>query len=163
MITRPLLRALRNDLPMAVTLRQMKEQAPEFKTVDGAVRFLCPHCHEMFAAVNPRNNLAHCFNCGANTNNIDLLVAVGYRFTEAVAVLTGWLDEHNRRRAAQLRMLAAPPTALHPPQTPPEGPTPTACLTTPRPPQKPRDGPSAVGAILRQEFARAGPGQGDPP
>ncbi len=32
------------------------------------------------ATVNPRNNLAHCFSCGRNFNNIDLLMTQGYDF-----------------------------------------------------------------------------------
>jgi predicted RNA-binding Zn-ribbon protein involved in translation (DUF1610 family) len=39
---------------------------------EGYFRFLCPGCGEMLATVNPRNNLAHCFCCQKNINNIDL-------------------------------------------------------------------------------------------
>ncbi len=41
----------------------------------------------MQATVNPRNNLAHCFYCRKNLNNVDLLLTVGYDFATAVAVL----------------------------------------------------------------------------
>ncbi len=51
----------------------------------------------MLAYINPRNNLAHCFACHANFNNIDLLRAVGYRFTAAVARLESWLAQHESR------------------------------------------------------------------
>ena len=45
---------------------------------EGYFRFLCPHCGEMRATVNPRNNLAHCFSCKKNLNNIDLLMTLDY-------------------------------------------------------------------------------------
>jgi len=53
--------------------------------------FLCPACSEMLVAVNPRNNLAHCFHCQKNWNNIDLLLACDYNFADAVALLESWL------------------------------------------------------------------------
>ena len=40
---------------------------------EGYFRFVCPQCGEQRATVNPRNNLAHCFCCQMNWNNIDLL------------------------------------------------------------------------------------------
>jgi hypothetical protein len=43
---------------------------------EGYFRFLCPHCGEMRATVNPRNNLAHRFCCKKNLNNIDLLMTL---------------------------------------------------------------------------------------
>jgi len=51
-----------------------------------------PRC----ATVNPRNNLAHCFSCGKNINNIDLMMLAGHDFIPAVAILEGWLEEHRR-------------------------------------------------------------------
>ncbi len=51
----------------------------------------------MQAAVNPRNNLAHCFGCNKNLNTIDLLMTVGYNFVSAVAILEGWLVRHQSR------------------------------------------------------------------
>ncbi len=47
---------------------------------EGYFRFLCPRCGEMRATVNPRNNLAHCFCCQKNLNNIDLLITLDYDF-----------------------------------------------------------------------------------
>lgn len=46
-----------------------------------------PHCGEMRATVNPRNNLAHCFCCKKNLNNIDLLRQLDYDFQSAVTLL----------------------------------------------------------------------------
>ena len=93
-ITRELLRVLRNDLPMPVTFQRLGKQAPYFKTVEGRFRFQCPHCAETLAVVNPRNNLAHCFGCGRNINNIDLLRSLGYGFRDAVTLLQVWQRQH---------------------------------------------------------------------
>ncbi len=51
----------------------------------------------MQATVNPRNNLAHCFYCTKNLNNIDLLLTLGYDFRTAVAVLEQLLERHEAR------------------------------------------------------------------
>ena len=50
--------------------------------------------------MNPRNNLAHCFACEQNFNNIDLLIALGYEFLAAVELLEQWLRTHGERRTA---------------------------------------------------------------
>jgi hypothetical protein len=63
-----------------------------------AHRFLCPACGELRATVNPRNNLAHCFCCGRNFNNIDLLIALGDDFVSAVEVLEQWLVKHREHQ-----------------------------------------------------------------
>jgi DNA primase len=46
--------------------------------------------------VNPTNNLAHCFSCGENINNIDLMMLSGHDFLPAVMILEGWLEEYQR-------------------------------------------------------------------
>jgi hypothetical protein len=89
-----LLRRIRNDLPMAVTIAALGRDGPPSKLRDGRFCFLCPRCSEMLAYVNPRNNLAHCFACHTNLNSIDLLRAAGYDFRSAVALLEHWLDHH---------------------------------------------------------------------
>ena len=58
-----LLRRIRNDLPMAVTIAALGREGPPSKLRDGRFVFLCPRCGELLAAINPRNNLAHCFAC----------------------------------------------------------------------------------------------------
>ena len=63
MISDELLRAIRNDLPMKVTILRLGRQGPPSKHSEGYFRFLCPSCGELRATVNPRNNLAHCFSC----------------------------------------------------------------------------------------------------
>jgi hypothetical protein len=101
MISDELLRAIRNDLPMKVTILRLGRQGPPSKDFAGYFRFLCPACGELRATVNPRVNLAHCFCCGQNFNNIDLLIALGYDFLAAVEVLEPWLRQHRERRTAR--------------------------------------------------------------
>jgi transcription elongation factor Elf1 len=77
MISKDLLRSIRNDLPMKLTIVRLGRHGPITKPSDGYFRFPCPACGELRATVNPRNNLAHCFCCGQNFNNIDLLMNHG--------------------------------------------------------------------------------------
>jgi hypothetical protein len=109
MITRPLLRSLRNDLPMPFTFQQLGNEAPYAKTVEGRFRFVCPHCGDLQAILNPRNNLAHCFACGRNLNNIDLLMALGYPFRAAVVRLQQYLRLHHQQQAEPQQAEPAPP------------------------------------------------------
>ncbi len=99
MISADLLRRLRNDLPMPVTIAALGREGPPAKMSEGYFRFLCPHCGEMRATVNPRNNLAHCFCCQKNLNNIDLLLTLDYDFHTAVALLERWLHQYQAQQA----------------------------------------------------------------
>ncbi len=99
MIPKELLRAIRNELPMNVTIVQLGRQGPVSKQFEGYFRFICLQCGEFRATVNPRNNLAHCFSCGRNFNNIDLLMALGYDFHSAVEVLEQWLRSQREQHA----------------------------------------------------------------
>jgi DNA primase len=101
MIDAELLRRIRNDLPMPVTIAALGSDGPPAKRSEGYFRFLCPHCGDMQATVNPRNNLAHCFNCTKNLNNIDLLMKLGYDFRTAVAVLQQLLQRYEDRLPKQ--------------------------------------------------------------
>ena len=96
MITRDLLRDIRNDLPMKLTIARLRQHGPISKQSDGYFRFQCPGCGELRATVNPKNNLAHCFSCGENYNNIDLMMILGHDFLPAVDILKGWLEEYQR-------------------------------------------------------------------
>jgi DNA primase len=96
MITKDLLRAIRNDLPMKLTVVRLGRHGPIAKYSDGYFRFQCPRCDELRATVNPKNNLAHCFSCGENFNNIDLMMIQGHDFLPAVEILRSWLDEYRR-------------------------------------------------------------------
>ena len=97
-MTADLLRRIRNDLPMRFTIASLGRDGPPSKMSEGYFRFLCPHCGEMLATVNPRNNLAHCFACEKNLNNIDLLMLLGYDFRAAVGILKRWLDQYQARQ-----------------------------------------------------------------
>src|SRR5438045_1139154 len=99
MVGAELLRRIRNDLPMPVTIVALGRNGPPSKWSEGDFRFLCPGCGELRATVNPRNNLAHCFCCQRNFNNIDLLIHLGYEFRTAVEILQAWLDQHVARQA----------------------------------------------------------------
>jgi DNA primase len=99
MISKDLLRRLRNDLPMPVTIAALGREGPPSKMSEGYFRFLCPHCGEMRATVNPKNNLAHCFCCKKNLNNIDLLVNLDYDFQSAVALLERYLNDYQAQQA----------------------------------------------------------------
>lgn len=96
MITQDILRAIRNDLPMKLTVTRLGQFGPIAKQNDGYFRFQCPACRELRATVNPRNNLAHCFCCNENFNNIDLMIVLGHDFLPAVDILKNWLQEYRR-------------------------------------------------------------------
>ena len=71
---------------MLVTIAALGRAGPPAKMSEGYFRFLCPGCGEMLATVNPRNNLAHCFCCKKNLNNIDLLLTLDYELIVCGAV-----------------------------------------------------------------------------
>jgi hypothetical protein len=98
MVSADLLRRIRNDLPMAVAIAALGRDGPPSKMRDGRFCFLCPHCAEMLAYINPRNNLAHCFACHKNLNNIDLLRAAGHDFRSAVTILERVLNQYQTQR-----------------------------------------------------------------
>ena len=102
-----LLRRIRNDLPLHVTIAALGRKAPPSKWSEGFFRFLCPGCGEMKATVNPRNNLAHCFCCLTNLNNIDLLMTLGYEFRPAVLILQTWLEQYEARQGMKRQSPAA--------------------------------------------------------
>jgi len=103
MIDAELLRCLRNDLPMSFAVATLGREGPISKVIEGHFRFACPGCGELRATVNPRTNLAHCFACGKNTNNIDLLIALGHSFVHAVALLESWLAHYQAHHAKTSR------------------------------------------------------------
>ncbi len=100
MISAELLRRIRNELPMAVTIAALGRDGPPSKIRNGRFVFLCPRCAEMLAYINPRTNLARCFACHTNLNNIDLLRQLGYDFTATVALLERWLTHYQAQRPA---------------------------------------------------------------
>ena len=107
-IAKDLLRRIRNDLPMPATIAALGRAGPPSKMSEGYFRFLCPRCGEMRATVNPRTNLARCFCCRQNLNNIDLLLTLDYDFRAAVALLERWLTQYQARQAQKQKL---PPPA----------------------------------------------------
>lgn len=94
MITKDLLWSIRNELPMKLTIQRLGNFGPIAKQSDGYFRFACPNCRELRATVNPSNNLAHCFSCDENFNNIDLMMIQGHDFLPAVGILENWLLQY---------------------------------------------------------------------
>ena len=80
--SRQLLYRIRNEIPLAALLADL--QWPH-KTRDGRLCLVCPRCGEFLTVVNPRTNLARCFQCEVNFNTIDLTMAIKeHDFVEAV-------------------------------------------------------------------------------
>jgi hypothetical protein len=86
MIDPDLLRLIRIELPMAVLIAALGRDGPPSKIREGRFVFLCPYCGERETAINPRNNLAHCFSYANNLNTIDLVRTLGYDFIGAITV-----------------------------------------------------------------------------
>ncbi len=109
MITAELLRRIRNDLPMSVTIAALGRQGPPAKMSEGYFRFLCPGCGEMLATVNPATTSPTASPAKRNLNNIDLLLTLDYDFRAAVALLERWLNDYQARQAK--KKSPTPPTA----------------------------------------------------
>jgi hypothetical protein len=101
---------------------------PITKQSDGYFRFQCPACGELRATVNPRNNLAHCFCCGQNFNNIDLLMIRRLRlrpgcrkFCSIGCGSTRKIEAVRNRRAGRSSFFRTDPHAIvRPPIRPPD-------------------------------------------
>jgi len=67
------------------------------KLTQGSLRFQCPLCDKFNTAVNPPTNLARCFDCEANFNPIDMVMAVQHTsFVEAVTFLKDYKTSPSR-------------------------------------------------------------------
>ena len=106
MYAKTLLWELRTNLPMFHVLIKLEDHLHiPLKESEGFIRFLCPFCNEMQATINPSNNLSHCFSCGKNLNNIDLMIANGYTFSLSVEILKDLWTEYKKRS-----QIEAPPS-----------------------------------------------------
>lgn len=77
---------LRNHIPMELVIEKIL--CIPSKVTQGALRFKCPLCDQFNTAINPPTNLARCFDCEANFNPIDMVMAVQHTsFVEAVTFL----------------------------------------------------------------------------
>ena len=64
----------------------------DYRTSDGYFRFCCPICARFNTAVNSKTNLARCFDCKKNFNNIDIvMITQDCSFLEAVQILKFYL------------------------------------------------------------------------
>jgi len=81
---------------MKLTIVRLGQHGPIAKQSDGYIRFACSSCKELRATVNPKNNLAHCFSCDGNYNNIDLMMTQGHDILPAVDILNNWLECYQR-------------------------------------------------------------------
>ena len=64
---------LRNHIPVGNLIKELEIPS---KMIEGHFRFCCPVCNEFNASVNPKTNLARCFDCRKNYNTIDLVMLV---------------------------------------------------------------------------------------
>ena len=104
MYSKSLLWDLRTNLPMLQVLIKLEDKlCLPYKESEGFIRFLCLNCKEAQATINPKNNLSHCFCCGQNLNNIDLLIRTGYNFSESVEFLKDLWDVYKKERQFEAR------------------------------------------------------------
>lgn len=83
--TRQDLFILRNHIPID---RVIKSLGIPSSIMTGIYRFCCPVCNKQNTGINPKTNLARCFNCGKNYNTIDLVMKVmDISFVQSVAYL----------------------------------------------------------------------------
>jgi len=79
------LRRLRNQINICEVINQLDIPSKKY---EGFFHFLCPLCKEFNTAVNPKTNLARCFQCKQNFNPIDLVIAIrDCKFLDAVNFL----------------------------------------------------------------------------
>lgn len=76
---------LRNHIPIDRVIEALSIPS---SNQAGKYRFSCPVCNEQNTGVNPKTNLARCFNCQKNYNTIDLVMKVmNVGFLQSVAYL----------------------------------------------------------------------------
>jgi DNA primase len=96
-----LLFQLRNDLPIDAVIQRglrLPLQASD------RLRFQCPLCREFNTATNQNTNLARCFSCQRNFNNIDLVMLVrNTSFADAVKRLSAFFNRSLNTKTAQHR------------------------------------------------------------
>lgn len=68
----------------------------------GCFRFLCPLCRGFDTAVNPKTNLARCFQCGKNFNTIDLaMLTRKLNFIDSVRFLQAIVPNASRTQVPE--------------------------------------------------------------
>lgn len=85
------LRYLRNQVPIDRVI--VKVLNLEVRYANHTLRFRCPLCRNFHTAINPKTNLARCFDCQKNFNPIDMVIAVGKcDFLQAVDILKNTIE-----------------------------------------------------------------------
>lgn len=84
------------DLRNRVPIRYIIEKLLDIPTrnAGGVFRFRCPQCASFQTSVNPKTNLARCFDCAINFNTIEMVMIVkGIKFTQSVKLLQHILSD----------------------------------------------------------------------
>ena len=77
---------LRNKVPIDKVITSFLNM--ETRNTHGMFRYHCPLCGRFHTAINPKTNLARCFDCRQNFNPIDMVMAATKSsFVEAVEFL----------------------------------------------------------------------------
>jgi len=86
----------------------------------GCFRFLCPLCSGFDTAVNPKTNLARCFQCGKNYNTIDLaMLTRKLSFIESVRFLQTIVPNASRTHVPEgLRVISGSNPGVDDPSLP---------------------------------------------
>jgi hypothetical protein len=93
--------ALRNEINVQWLIE--KTLRIPCRVADGCFRFLCPLCNGFDTAVNPKTNLARCFQCEKNFNTIDLVMLVkNAQFVDSVMFLQSILQKKSAGRPCQI-------------------------------------------------------------
>ena len=86
------LRMLRNQVPIDTVITSFLNM--EARTSHNLLRFRCPLCGNFHTAVNPKTNLARCFDCRQNFNPIDMVMTASpCSFIEAVEFLEDKINQ----------------------------------------------------------------------
>jgi hypothetical protein len=96
-----LLYTLRNEISVRMLIE--KNLSIPCRVTNGCFRFLCPLCNGFDTAVNPKTNLARCFQCEKNFNTIDLVMLVrSAQFVDSVKFLQSIYKKKPARRPCQI-------------------------------------------------------------
>ena len=96
-----LLYALRNEINVQMLIE--KTLHIPCRVTKGCFRFLCPLCNGFDTAVNPKTNLARCFQCEKNFNTIDLVMLIrDAQFVDSVKFLQSIHQKKSAGRPCQI-------------------------------------------------------------
>lgn len=86
---------IRNDISIPYLLEHVLRYP--CRQSQGYFRFICPKCLEYNTSVNTKNNLARCFTCQKNFNNIDLVMQIkDMPFTKSILFLHSFLPKQHQ-------------------------------------------------------------------